>query len=146
MKRHTEVKRIFLEAVELDGERRDRFLDQQCGEDHQLRKEVESLLSYHSTETILPETSSAVASASIDKAAALPVGRRPEDVGRGTSRPVRLGPRGQLAVGALIAGALLLLFGLWQRARVTSIAREKFEKELTSLVGLDHNLAKCYQG
>jgi hypothetical protein len=54
--RHAEVKRIFLEAVELVGEQRDRFLDQQCGDDPQLREEVESLLSYHNTETVLPET------------------------------------------------------------------------------------------
>ena len=41
------IKALFFEAVELDGNRRDAFLDRACGADSELRSEVESLLAAH---------------------------------------------------------------------------------------------------
>ena len=51
--RHRLVKEIFLEAGRLVGERREEFLRNRCGDDTELRSDVESLLEYHLTQTIL---------------------------------------------------------------------------------------------
>ena len=41
------VQAVFAAAVECDGADRGRLLDERCGEDHELRREVESLLASH---------------------------------------------------------------------------------------------------
>ena len=44
---YARVKEIFLRVIELEKEERTQFLDQECGQDRELRQEVESLLNYH---------------------------------------------------------------------------------------------------
>ena len=41
------VQAVFAAAIESHGEDRDRLLDERCGDDHELRREVESLLASH---------------------------------------------------------------------------------------------------
>ena len=41
-----QIERIFHAALEVEGTRRGEFLNQACGNDHDLRREVESLLAY----------------------------------------------------------------------------------------------------
>ena len=58
-KRYQEVKKVFLAACELDAPQVAEFLDRQCAEDPELRKEVETLLRHHEPTTLnskLPET------------------------------------------------------------------------------------------
>ena len=52
--RHQQVKRLFLATVELPPPDAARYLREACGNDRTLRQEVESLLSHHSPETLLP--------------------------------------------------------------------------------------------
>ena len=51
------VKALFFEAVELDGDRREAFLDRACAGDAELRCEVESLLAAHADERPFLEAS-----------------------------------------------------------------------------------------
>ena len=44
---HARLKRIFLKAVSLADDERERFLDEACEGEARLRREVDSLLSYH---------------------------------------------------------------------------------------------------
>jgi TOMM system kinase/cyclase fusion protein len=44
--RHAQLKRLFLEACEREAEQRARFLEEECGGDDVLRREVETLLSH----------------------------------------------------------------------------------------------------
>lgn len=53
--RHARIKELFLAACEKVGRDRDAFLDEACGSDQAMRQEVESLLRYHRTTTILGE-------------------------------------------------------------------------------------------
>ena len=50
---HAQVKAIFLRAVELTEAERPAFLQAACGDDAELRREVETLLRYHDPATIL---------------------------------------------------------------------------------------------
>ncbi|HAY80780.1 MAG TPA: serine/threonine protein kinase [Planctomycetaceae bacterium] len=52
--KHGLVKALFLQAVALSEEERERFLAAECADNASLRQEVETLLAYHDTETILP--------------------------------------------------------------------------------------------
>ncbi|MCA9241295.1 MAG: transporter substrate-binding protein [Planctomycetales bacterium] len=51
--RHEQVKSVFLRACELEGQERAVFLDRACGVDEELKREVESLLSFHAPDTSL---------------------------------------------------------------------------------------------
>ncbi len=53
--RHSRVKAIFLQALELDPAERDEFLNRECADDPELRSEVASLLEHHNPQTILPQ-------------------------------------------------------------------------------------------
>ena len=45
--RYARLKQLFFGAVELDGADRRRFVEEACGEDAELRAELESLLDCH---------------------------------------------------------------------------------------------------
>jgi hypothetical protein len=47
MERHALVKKLFLRICELPEQDRLAALDRACGDDRELRREVESLLSFH---------------------------------------------------------------------------------------------------
>jgi serine/threonine-protein kinase len=51
--RHQRIKRLFLAAVELAPSEVDAFLQSACGDDGELRTEIESLLENHRVETLL---------------------------------------------------------------------------------------------
>jgi serine/threonine protein kinase/tetratricopeptide (TPR) repeat protein len=54
--RHTRIKELFLEICELPGSERLTALARACGEDRELRREIESLLSFHDeSETTPPQ-------------------------------------------------------------------------------------------
>ena len=54
--RHARVKEIFFEALELPADKRKTFVAKVCGDDLELRNEVDSLLRHQHTETIISET------------------------------------------------------------------------------------------
>jgi hypothetical protein len=45
--RHRQICQVYHDALELEPQQRARFLDQVCGVDEALRKEVESLIGFH---------------------------------------------------------------------------------------------------
>ena len=45
--RHARLKELFLRVIELEEEARGPFIDTACGDDADLRSELESLLKYH---------------------------------------------------------------------------------------------------
>ena len=47
--RWRDIERLYYAALELDAAERTAFLNQACGSDEGLRREVESLLTYHGT-------------------------------------------------------------------------------------------------
>ncbi|WP_339909011.1 serine/threonine protein kinase [Symmachiella dynata] len=53
--RNSRIRDIFVQAIDLDKKSRAKFLDQECGDEPEIRAEVESLLSHHAPDTILPE-------------------------------------------------------------------------------------------
>jgi Protein kinase domain len=57
--RHQQIKQLFLAAVELAPSQAQQFLDCACGDDHELRSEVQSLLDHHRTETLLEAANAA---------------------------------------------------------------------------------------
>ena len=48
--RHALIKQIFLEVCRASPDRRAELLDQHCGDDHDLRHEVEKLVAHHTVE------------------------------------------------------------------------------------------------
>ncbi|UCE58412.1 MAG: serine/threonine protein kinase [Phycisphaerales bacterium] len=57
--RHALIREVFLAAVSCPPEDRDALLDQRCGDDHELRREVEHLISHHYDQTITPDSQKA---------------------------------------------------------------------------------------
>jgi hypothetical protein len=57
--RHQKIKQLFLAVCELDEQQAATFLDRECGDDRELRVEVESLLANHLSETIIGQPASA---------------------------------------------------------------------------------------
>lgn len=62
--RHQHIKRLFLAALELAPGEAQSFLDSACGQDHELRHEVQSLLDNHRTETLLNDSTARETAAS----------------------------------------------------------------------------------
>lgn len=55
---YAEAKEVFLAAVQVSPAERPQYVAQACAGNETLRREVESLLAFHDTETILPERNS----------------------------------------------------------------------------------------
>ncbi|MHC4696180.1 MAG: serine/threonine-protein kinase [Planctomycetota bacterium] len=53
--RHALIKEIFLAAVACSPDEREGLLDRRCGDDQDLRREVERLLAHHDDQTITPD-------------------------------------------------------------------------------------------
>ena len=51
--RQKQAMNIFLRATEVEGSQRTQLIQDECGTDTELRKEVESLLRHHTTKTLL---------------------------------------------------------------------------------------------
>jgi len=79
--RHEKVKKLFLAACALDGEQAAAFLDQACGDDEELRAEVESLLAHHLSETIVgqPDVGQEIAETTPPSGHSSPTGEKRKD-------------------------------------------------------------------
>ena len=55
-KRYARIKTIFMAAIKRSDSEREAFLIEACGDDAELRREVDSLLAHHFNETILEDT------------------------------------------------------------------------------------------
>lgn len=130
--RQGRVKKIFLEASNLATGDQSRFLDRTCDGDTTLRAEVESLLKHHRTGTILapvPVVAAAASRAAADRSA-----RQAFDWAA-DSLAAALGPRGQVALGAMIATLALALVGWWVHVGTRNELRQMLADKLTALLG-----------
>ncbi|MGI9515438.1 MAG: serine/threonine protein kinase [Pirellulaceae bacterium] len=130
--RYARIKELFLAAVELDEPRRAEFLDERCGGDPKLRADVQDLLDHHSPRTIIPADKQYQVD-TVKARETQPDAVRKRTVSRSMRVPV-LGPKGQLAVGVAIAGLLLTLFGIWQRANVHHAIKTTLRERMVALM------------
>jgi hypothetical protein len=142
--RYARVKELFLEASELPDARRRTLLDRACGGDAELRTEVETLLRFHGPETVI----------SADSTPSLPprepqLGRHAvksaptvQNLTGSASRlfdvvTLRLGPKGQLAWGAVAALLLLAAIGWWAYRGIYNSLRELRAEQLRGFLETD---------
>ncbi|HEV3006264.1 MAG TPA: serine/threonine-protein kinase [Pirellulales bacterium] len=138
---HARAKEIFHEAAQLAAGDRTGYLEATCGADTTLRVEVESLLKYHQPRTILAAVPLPAPPADDDAAHGKAIWGGP-----GTRRRMfrqtagslvsALGPRGQVALGALVAIVGLALVGRWVHAGTRSELRQMLADKLTALLGV----------
>ena len=134
--RYAQVKQLFLAASDLDPTRRREMLDDACGQDAELRREVESLLAYDHPQTLIR--------ASIDRQTALAGGAPTVPARPWLSSKLRLlrtvtgqlGPRGHAALGGLLACVVIGAVGLVVDATIRSARNDVRAGVLWAVFGL----------
>jgi tRNA A-37 threonylcarbamoyl transferase component Bud32 len=107
--RYARVKAMFLQACELGEADRLAFIEEQCGDDVELRKEVESLLAHDNSQTLIrggEDTLPSFHARTVAQPAGRSVSHQLQTIGLLTKR---LGPRGHLAIGAFVACFFLMV-------------------------------------
>ncbi|MFV2066868.1 MAG: hypothetical protein ACC645_07775, partial [Pirellulales bacterium] len=139
--RYAQVRQIFLEASRLEGEERERFLKEACGEDASLRGEVVSLMEYDDDHTLLKETPAYEGRATTPPAVSamgnLASVRRFLQGRRDSSfetTPKLLAERRRLALVSLVAALLLMLLGYWVYSGINTSLRTMRANKLQALL------------
>src|SRR5262245_40256803 len=155
--RWRQVEEIFQAAIELDGAERDSFLTVACGGDAELRREVESLLSYEGagTPSVHPfqqAIKGAASSLPIDQieqeeTGGVLIGRRIGAyrvirlIGRGGMGAVYLAERDDAQFNQQVAVKII------KRGMDTDFIRQRFLRERQILASLDHpHIARLLDG
>ncbi len=105
--RHALIREIFLAAVSSSPDERAAFLDRRCGDDHELRREVERLIAHHDDQTITPDSRAGTSPTDVWRQAGPQLDLDAnEATGLPRSAPSRSGlPAGQdFSPGAVVAG------------------------------------------
>lgn len=133
--RRQRVKRLFLDATDLEETARDAFLDRQCGGDDDLRREVESLLAYHDTHTLIVPSAGGETQ-DLAAASTVKLGERSRRrlIWRLARPYFAVGPGGQLALGGVLATLLLAGLGYWVYDGVRDAIHEMWVARLEFLV------------
>ena len=63
--RHALIKEIFLAAMSSPADEHPAILDRRCGDDQELRREVERLIAHHDDQTITPNSQAATSPADV---------------------------------------------------------------------------------
>lgn len=121
---HSRAKDVFVHAIELPHEERRGFLDEACGQDEELRGEVESLLSHHEPVSILEGVAPA---------------RRGESSAGRSAR----GHRGR-RYWVLLAAALLGALGFWTHTRIEESLLEIRGDELETVLDAEVNALELW--
>ncbi len=137
--RHARAKAVFLAARELDGAARQARIDAECGDDEELRHDVQALLAHDLSDTILePPATRRAPGEPREPDAAAPTVPTP---GTGTTGrlPLKrlLGSRFPVVVGGMILLALLGLAGVWTRGQATASLRDVLAESLTTVLAAD---------
>jgi len=119
---HRRVRAVFSRAAELGPAERARFLDESCGDDSALRREVDSLLQHHFADSIVKEPG----------APALDV---PQRGFPGTeSRPNLFSRPSYRRAALLTAGVGIVLLGWWTHARIDSALQRMRADQLQTVL------------
>src|SRR5579884_3255683 len=137
--RWSQIKTIFTEALERPPEQRDLFLATACGDDHELRSEVESLLAVHDpSETLTPTPAVQSATGSVDRRIGPYTLIR--EIGRGGMAVVYLASRSDEQFRKLVAIKVVHVFG-------SAEVIQRFRNERQALAVLDHpHIVKLLDG
>ena len=126
---HERVKELFLAAADLPSSEQSRFLDEHCGADDALRREIESLLGYDTRKTLLAPHSNLI-----------PVTSSTQE--QGTSQPklptthLRSDKTFRISL-VLIIGGIVILLAMWNYFHVRSSLREVRAAELETILNAD---------
>jgi hypothetical protein len=132
--RYARIKELFAQAAELSEHERDAFLTRECNSDPELRSEVESLLKHDNTQTIIDaknKTLPDLAGETVVMSTRRSLGNRLRGVSTLTKH---LGPRGHLAIGALVACLVLALLGYFGNLSVRGFQKELRREALNEIV------------
>ena len=146
--RWKQIKAIFNEALELQGEKRQRFIAGSCGENEELRSEVESLIRAHETTGMLDQPLdsirlTAVYSARTERLKGARIGnyRIIEEVGHGGMGAVYLAERDDGQFEQQVALKLL------HSPFASNDELDRFRSERQILATLNHeNIARLFDG
>ena len=121
---HERVKSLFAEAIELAPEERKAFLDVACGDDPELRDQVDALVASHFPDSIVGKERRAE--------------REPSVAGASTGAHLSAVLGGRWRRPVMVATALgLIALGLWTHARVEESLRRIREDELRTVLAAD---------
>ena len=132
--RDQQIMDTFLGATRLSSDRRQHYLDKACGEDKELRAEVESLLKHHVPETLISADEMAADRRSKTESKSR-IKLRPER--RGEHRASTIQGRRRFAVASLILSVSVAV--LWFSVH-TSIKRnlsDNVESQLETILNAD---------
>ena len=126
---HERVKELFLAAADLPESEQSHFLDEHCGSNIDLRREIESLLGYDTGQTLLAPHSNLipVTTRSEEK-------QTPSKLPRSTRRPNEKTFRASIV---LIVGGFVVVLALWNYFHVRSSLQEVRAAELETILNAD---------
>ncbi len=132
--RHARIKSLFTSAMDLRGDQRREFLARECGDDVALRREVESLLEHDDSQTIIvahDQTVSDLSRLTVAESSRPTLSRRLYGF---RSLTAHLGPRGYLALGALISCIILTLLAYAANHVVLQFQKQLRREALNEIV------------
>ncbi|MCP4190896.1 MAG: serine/threonine protein kinase [Planctomycetaceae bacterium] len=119
---------IFLRITEVDDSSRTPLLDQECGSDRQLRKEVESLLRHHTTQTLISSKHDTFVTPPSHNA----VKNRRKTFIRQASIGIKRQRNALLAAGAMVL--IIVATAAWAFTKVRSSLQQSVERQLTTVL------------
>lgn len=137
---HQRAKAVFLEAIALDADQRASFVARACGPDEALRAEVESLLAYHRSQTLLADspTEPFCPSTAPDLAAAgMQAVARKSEPAAGRIFAQLFGDLRRKYAAVLAAVGFLFVLVIFVSSRVHRAMEIKLAQDLTAILAAD---------
>ena len=131
--RHKQITETFLGACDLGEEELQAFLDKNCGDDVELRSEVESLLKHHRLHTVSTRPVSDAKSAAPPRTPAL------HRISRNPLAATSTGERRRSLLAAGIVMLALAIVGFWVCRRVHSALQDDLQNQLQLVLDANVN-------
>ena len=127
--RQKQAMNIFLRATEVEGSQRTQLIQDECGTDTELRKEVESLLRHHTTKTLLAEELPTITAARSSK---FPNREKRKTIMRQASAGLKRRQLALISVGIMV----LVVIGTatWAFTRVRDSLRQSVRRQLETVL------------